>query len=75
MKNNFRIIIAKKKLKIADVHDATGISRNTLYGLYKETTKNPDTITIMKICHFLNVTPNDLLVVKEVNDHATTTKQ
>ena len=40
--NNFRILIAERKLNIADVYEDTGIAKTTLYGLYKETTKNPD---------------------------------
>ncbi len=36
MKNDFRVILAIKKLSIADVFLGTGIAKTTLYGLYHE---------------------------------------
>ncbi|MDK9843174.1 helix-turn-helix domain-containing protein [Staphylococcus equorum] len=65
MENNFRILIAERKLNIADVYEDTGIAKTTLYGLYKETTKNPDTRTVMKLCKYLEVTPNEFFGIKE----------
>lgn len=65
MENNFRILIAERKLNIADVYEDTGTAKTTLYGLYKETTKNPDTRTVMKLCKYLEVTPNEFFGIKE----------
>ncbi|CCI59760.1 MULTISPECIES: helix-turn-helix domain-containing protein [Staphylococcus] len=65
MGNAFRILIAERKLNIADVHEDTGIAKTTLYGLYKETTENPDTKTVMKLCKYLKVTPNDFFGIEE----------
>ncbi|MDU0462081.1 MULTISPECIES: helix-turn-helix domain-containing protein [Staphylococcus] len=65
MKNDFRILIAERKLNIAEVNRDTGIAKTTLYGLYKETTKNPDTKTVMKLCEYLEVTPNEFFGIKE----------
>lgn len=59
MENNFRVILAIKKLSIADVFEGTGIAKTTLYGLYYERTKHPDTSTIMKVCKYLKITPNE----------------
>lgn len=59
MENKFRVILAIKKLSIADVFEGTGIAKTTLYGLYHEKTKNPDTSTILKVCNFLKITPNE----------------
>ncbi|AVS03039.1 TPA: helix-turn-helix transcriptional regulator [Staphylococcus aureus] len=59
MKNKFRVILAERKLKISDVYFATGIAKTTLYGLYHEKTKNPDTSTIMRLCKYLEITPNE----------------
>lgn len=64
MKNNFRILLAKKKKKIKDVHEATGISKTTLLSLWNEETK-PDITTIMKVAEYLECTPNDLLLAEE----------
>lgn len=40
MKNNFRILLAKKRKKVSDIHEVTGISKSTLTSLYYERTKN-----------------------------------
>ncbi|AWI44122.1 transcriptional regulator [Staphylococcus nepalensis] len=61
MNNQFRVILAQKKLNISEVFKNTGIAKTTLYGLYYERTKNPDTSTIMKICRYLEITPNEFL--------------
>lgn len=65
MNNQFRVILARKKLNISEVFENTGIAKTTLYGLYKETTKNPNTKTVMKLCEYLEVTPNDFFGIDE----------
>ena len=42
MNNNFRVILAKQRKKVSDVHKATGISKSALISLYYERTKRPD---------------------------------
>ncbi|MSU30896.1 helix-turn-helix transcriptional regulator [Staphylococcus sp. McC-251-APC-3A2] len=66
MNNQFRVILARKKLNISEVFENTGIAKTTLYGLYYERTKNPDTSTIMKICNYLEITPNDFFGIDNV---------
>ncbi|HEM6028634.1 TPA: helix-turn-helix transcriptional regulator, partial [Streptococcus suis] len=46
MKNNMRVLLAKRREKVSHVHEATGISKSTLTKLYYERTKNPD-ITVL----------------------------
>jgi len=41
LKNNMRVILAKKRLKVADVARETGLSKSTLTALYYERSKNP----------------------------------
>lgn len=65
MKNQFRVILARKKLNISEVFENTGVAKTTLYGLYKETTKNPGTKTVMKLCEYLEVTPNEFFGIEE----------
>lgn len=65
MKNNLRVILAKQRKKVSDIHNATGISKSTLTALYYERTKNPDTQTILKIAEYLDVTLDELLIVKD----------
>lgn len=59
MKNQFRVILAIKKITIAEVFKDTGISKTTLYGLYHERTKNPSLPTVLKLCEYLEITPNE----------------
>ncbi|AMW23489.1 MULTISPECIES: helix-turn-helix domain-containing protein [Staphylococcus] len=61
MKNNFRVLIAIKKLSIAKINEETGIAKATLYGLYYEKTQNPTLPIILKLCNYLKVTPNEFL--------------
>lgn len=61
MQNNFRVILAKQRKKVSDIHEMTGISKTTLTALYYERTKNPDTQTLLKIAKCLKVTLDELL--------------
>ena len=65
MKNNLRIILAKERKKVSDLHEATGISKTTLTALYYERTKNPEVETLLKIANYLGVTIDELLTVEE----------
>ena len=65
MKNNMRVLLAKQRKKVSDVHEVTGISKSTLTALYYERTKNPDTQTLLKIAKCLNVTLDELLTVED----------
>ena len=63
MKNNMRVILAKKRLKVADVARETGLSKSTLTALYYERSKNPTFETLQQVADFLEVTIDDLLKV------------
>ncbi|MCK1158332.1 helix-turn-helix domain-containing protein [Streptococcus uberis] len=65
MKNNFRVILAKQRKKISDVHKETGISKTTLISLYYERAKNPSTKTIIKIANCLKVSVDELLITQD----------
>lgn len=65
MKNNIRVILARKRLKVSDLAKGTGISKSTLTALYYERTKRPDITTLQKVANFLNVTIDELLNVEE----------
>ncbi|WP_277280104.1 helix-turn-helix domain-containing protein [Streptococcus hyointestinalis] len=65
MKNNFRVLLAKKRQKVSDVHKATGISKSSLISLYYERTKHPDIIMLQKVAGYLNVTLDELLTVEK----------
>lgn len=61
MKNNFRILLAKQRKKVSDIHKVTGISKSTLTALYYERTKHPDIKTLQKVANYLGVTIDELL--------------
>lgn len=65
MKNNLRILLAKKRKKVSDIHEVTGISKSTLTSLYYERTKNPEIETLLKIANYLGVTIDELLTPEE----------
>ena len=61
MENNFRVLLAKQRKKVSDVHSATGVSKTTLTALYYERTQNPKAETLLKVADFLGVTIDELL--------------
>ena len=63
MRNNFRVILAKKRKTVADLSKNTGISKTTLTNLYYERTKNPDSQTLLKLSNALGVTIDEILTV------------
>lgn len=65
MRNNFRVILAKKRKTVADLSKDKGISKTTLTNLYYERTKNPDSQTLLKLSKSLGVTIDELLNVEE----------
>ena len=65
MNNNFRVFLARQRKKVSDVHEATGISKTTLTGLYYERTKNPETETLLKVANYLGVTIDELLTPED----------
>lgn len=65
MKNNFRVILAKKRLKISTVSIETGIARSTLIPFYYERDVNPTTKTLLKLADYLGVTIDELLTSEE----------
>lgn len=66
MKNNFAVLLAERKLKITKVAEDTGISRQSLTEIFYHRSKQIRFDTLFKICEYLNCTPNDLLLKKEV---------
>ena len=65
MKNNMRVLLAKQRKKVTDVHKATGISKSALTALYYERTKRPDIETLQKVTEYLGVTLDELLTPED----------
>lgn len=56
------VILAEKKLRVADVVRATGMSKSTLHKLYNEDSSRIDFNTVNELCKFLDVQVGDLFV-------------
>lgn len=65
MRNNMRVLLAKKREKVSHVAKATGLSKSALTALYYERTKRPDIKTLQKVANYLGVTLDELLTPEE----------
>ncbi|MCE9680508.1 helix-turn-helix transcriptional regulator [Shewanella sp. AS1] len=61
-------LMGERKLRIADVIRETGLSRNTVTLLYKETAQKVDLEAIDKLCVLFNCQVGDLLEQSPEND-------
>jgi putative transcriptional regulator len=61
-------LMGERKLKIADVQRETGLARNTISGLYQETTARIDLATLDTLCKLFGCTVGEL--VEFVEDQA-----
>ena len=63
--SNLAVLLAERKLKVADLVRSTGINKSTLYKLYNDESVRIDFETIDKICIALDVEVGDLLIFKK----------
>ena len=69
VRNNLRVLMAKHKMNIKDVHEKTGLSRTTISKLYNEESTTIAFETIGKLCELFNCDVGDLLYLdKEEGD-------
>ncbi len=61
-------MMGERKLRIADAIRATGLSRNTVTLLYKETAQKADLAAIDKLCVLFNCQVSELLEQSPAND-------
>ncbi len=54
-------LLGERKLKIADVQRDTGLARNTISGLYQETTTRIDLATLDTLCRHFGCTVGELV--------------
>lgn len=64
MKNNLRVILAKQKKTVSDLHKETGLSKVTLTNIFYERSK-PSGETLLKIAKALRVTLDELIVTEK----------
>ncbi|UMT76023.1 helix-turn-helix transcriptional regulator [Staphylococcus roterodami] len=65
MNNNLSLLMGKHRVTASKLSTKTGISRTSIHGLYHERTENPDTKTVMKLCEYFNVTPNEFFGIND----------
>lgn len=62
IKSNLPILLAERRLRVADLVRMTGISKSTLHRIYNDETTRIEFDTLDKICEVLDVMPNDVLL-------------
>lgn len=67
--SNLAVLLAGRKLKVADLVRSTGINKSTLYKLHNDESVRIDFDTIDKICIALDVETGDLLIFKNTNKY------
>lgn len=60
VKCNLSRIMGEKKLKVAELSRETGINKNTLHRLYKETATRVDLEVIDTLCRYLEIDIGEL---------------
>jgi len=61
------ILLAERKMRVADLIRGTGINKTTLHKLYNGELTRIDLETIDRICSYLNIQVGDLLVYEKNN--------
>lgn len=67
MKCNLSRILGEKRLKISEVSRDTGIHRNTLTRLYKDTATRIEMDLIDQLCGYLEIELNELFELEAVS--------
>lgn len=57
-------LMGKHRLSIQDVHEKTGLSRNTISNLYNDKASRIDYDTAAKLCELFDCNMNDLYEIK-----------
>ena len=65
---NLPVLIAERRMKVADVARETGMSKTTLHKLYNGQSTRIDFETIEKLCLLLNVEVGELLKLQADED-------
>lgn len=69
IKINLSTLMGMHKMSIQDVHEKTGLNRNTISNLYHEKAKRIDFETIEKLCQLFNCQPGPGELLEYVSDN------
>jgi putative transcriptional regulator len=59
---NLPVLLAERRMKVADLIRMTGISKSTVHKIYNEQTSRIDFDTMDKICEALDIQVGDLFI-------------
>ncbi|OLF32244.1 helix-turn-helix transcriptional regulator [Staphylococcus sp. 47.1] len=65
MKNNLSMYMGKYRITATKLSEETGLARSVIHELYHEKQKNPNVISVMKICDYLGITLNDFFDIEK----------
>lgn len=68
LRSRLSSLMGNKRYTIQDVHEKTGLSRNTVSSLYNDTATRIDYSTIEKICLLFDCPVSDLFVIEVDSD-------
>ncbi|WP_201540974.1 helix-turn-helix domain-containing protein [Psychrobacter sp. 1044] len=58
---NLPVLLAERRLRVADLVRMTDISKSTLHRIYNDETTRIEFDTLSKLCQVLKVSPGDVL--------------
>lgn len=58
---NLPVLLAERRLRVADLVRTTDISKSTLHRIYNDQTTRIEFDTLSKLCEVLKVTPGEIL--------------
>jgi len=65
VKNNLRVLMAKKGVNIQDVSDSTGLSRKSISKLFNESSVQITFDVIARLCVYFDCEVNELLYLED----------
>lgn len=60
-------LMGKMRFSIQDVHEQTGLSRNTISNLYNDKASRVDYETVLKLCKLFDCSIGDLFEITETD--------
>lgn len=65
LKSNLSTLMGKNRYSIKDVHEKTGLSRNTISSLYNDRATRIDFETVQRLCCLFKCDVNELLILSK----------
>ena len=65
VRNNLRVLMAKKKVNIKDVSEGTDLSRKSISKMYNETAVQIQLDVLAKLCKYFDCGIEDILILEE----------